>query len=115
MIGLQLLDREHGRFDGGRRDGFEKGVGHGLLDGQTADREAVLSASVDDIFAGAVITRRRVPAAIMRHADAGRNDRRWPCPATMPSPLSPRLQTDAASAWCWSRAAPGWPGRSPNR
>ena len=32
VVGLELLDREHGRFDGGRRDGFEKGVGHGLLD-----------------------------------------------------------------------------------
>ena len=51
---------------GSRRDGFEKGVSDSLLDGQTADRETVLSASIHDIFAGAVVTRRRVRAAIMR-------------------------------------------------
>ena len=42
MVGLELLDREHGGFHGCRRDGFEKSVGHGLLDRHTADVEAVL-------------------------------------------------------------------------
>ena len=66
MVGLELLDREQGGFRGSRRDGFEKGLGDSLLDGQTADRKTVLSASIHDIFTGAVVTRRRVPAAIMR-------------------------------------------------
>ena len=111
VVGLELFDREPRGFDGGRRDGFEKSVGHGLLDGHSADVETVHAASIHDIFAGAVITRRRVPAAIMSHADGGRNGRRWRCPATVPIPLSPRLPPDAASAGCWNRAAPDWPER----
>ena len=66
MVGLELLDGEHGCFHGSRRDGFEKGVGHGLLNRQAADGETVLPASIHDILAGAVVTRRRVAAAIMR-------------------------------------------------
>ncbi len=65
MIRLELLDREHGRFYGRRCDGFEKSVGHGLLDHHSADIETVHAASVDEVFAGAVITRRRVAAAIV--------------------------------------------------
>jgi hypothetical protein len=65
VIGLELFDREPHSFHGSRRNGFEKGVGHGVLDSQAADRETVLPASIHDIFAGAVVTRRRVPAAIV--------------------------------------------------
>ena len=42
-------------------------MGHGLLDCQAADRETVLPPSIHDVFAGAVVTRRRVPAAIVCH------------------------------------------------
>src|SRR4051812_34877345 len=30
----------------------------------------------------------------------------WQCPATVPTPLSPRLLPDAAWVGCWNRAAP---------
>jgi hypothetical protein len=70
VIGLELLGREHGCFCGRRGDGFEKSVGHGLLDYHSADIETVLPAPIHDIFAGAVITRSRVPAAIMDHQTA---------------------------------------------
>ena len=96
MVGLELFDREQCGFDRGRRDGLEKSVGHGLLDRQSADVETVHAASIDEIFAGAVVTGSRVPAAIVRHANAGRSGRKWRCPATTPIPLSPHLPTDAA-------------------
>lgn len=67
MVGLELFDTEPHGFHFRRRDGFEKRIGYGLLDGQTADVETVLSASIHDVFAGAVVTGRRVSAAIMCH------------------------------------------------
>jgi len=67
VVGLELFDREPHGLHGGRRDGFEKSIGYGLLDGQTADVETVLSASIYDVFAGAVVTGRRVSASIMCH------------------------------------------------
>lgn len=70
MIGLELLDREHGCFYGRRRDGFEKSVGHGLLDYHSADIETILPTPIHDILAGTVITRSRVAAAIMDHQTA---------------------------------------------
>jgi hypothetical protein len=65
VIGLELLDREHGCGYRRRRDGFQESIGHGLLDDRSADVETVHAASVDEVFASAVITRSRVPAAIM--------------------------------------------------
>src|SRR5260370_32312952 len=115
MVGMQLFNGEQGRFYGRGRDGLNESVGHCLLDCHTADGEAVLSTSIDEIFAGAVITRSRVPSAIVGYAGDARNDRRWPCPATMLSLLSRRLQNGEAAAWCWNRAVLGWPGRSPHR
>src|SRR5207247_5527365 len=70
VMGLELLPREHGCGYGRRGDGFEKSVGHGLLDYPSAPMETVLPAPIHDIFAGAGITRRRVPAAIMDHQTA---------------------------------------------
>ena len=51
VVGLELFDSEPHRLYGGRCDRFEKGIGHGLLDRQTADVEAVYAASIDQIFA----------------------------------------------------------------
>ena len=65
MVGLELLDRKQYRVHGGRCDGVEKSVGHGLLDRQTADVETVQAAAIDDVFAGAVIAGSRVSAAIV--------------------------------------------------
>ena len=65
MIGLELLDRKQYRVHGGRCDSFEKSVGYGLIDRQTADVETVQAAALDDVFTGAVITRSRVSAAIV--------------------------------------------------
>ena len=65
VVGLELFDSEPHRLHGGRCDRFEKGMGHGLLDRQTADVEAVYAASIDQIFAGAVVAGSRVPAAIV--------------------------------------------------
>ena len=67
VVGLELFDSEPHGFHGGRRDGFQKRIGYGLLDGQTADGETVLPASIHDVFAGAVVTGCRVSAAIMGH------------------------------------------------
>ena len=65
LIGLELLDSEQCRFHRCWCDGFQKSIGHGSLDRQTADVEAVLTAAVDEIFAGAVITRRGVATTIV--------------------------------------------------
>jgi hypothetical protein len=70
VLGLELLDREHGCFDSRRRDGFEKSIGHGLLDYHSAHIETVLPTPIHDILAGTVITRSRVAAAIMDHQTA---------------------------------------------
>src|ERR1022692_4979922 len=115
VVGLELFDSEPHGFHGRRRDGFEKRIGYGFLDGQTADVETVLSASIHDVFAGAVVTGRRVSAAIMCHqtpaamAASGDALQQGRTLSHRPPP------TDAASAGCWNPAAPGWPGRSPNR
>ena len=34
VVDLELFDRESHGFHGGRRDGFEKRIGYGLLDGR---------------------------------------------------------------------------------
>src|SRR5215831_2432239 len=46
-------------------NGLEKSIRDGLLDNCSTDVQAVHPAAVDEVFAGAVITRSRVPAAIM--------------------------------------------------
>src|SRR5919106_3184756 len=65
MVGLELSNTEPHGFDCGRRDRLQKGIGYRFVNRETADVEAVLPASVDEVFAGAVITRDRVAAAIM--------------------------------------------------
>ena len=67
MVGLQLSYGELNGFDRSRRDGLQKSTGYRLLDRQATDVEAVHAAAVDEIFAGTVVTGRRVPAAIVRH------------------------------------------------
>ena len=76
VVDLELFDREPHGFNGGWCDGFQKSVSYALLDYQTADVEAVHTTSVDEVFAGAVITRSRVPAAIVNMQIAGHNGRR---------------------------------------
>src|SRR5574339_519102 len=57
-ISLELLECEQRRIDGGRSDGLQERMGHGLIDAYTTDAEAVNSASFDKILARAVIARR---------------------------------------------------------
>ena len=57
-------DRSRG-VDRRRCDGLEKSIGDRLLDHDTAHIEAVHAAAIDQILAAAVITRSRVPAAIV--------------------------------------------------
>src|SRR5207245_782498 len=65
VVGLELFDRQPSRFDRRWRDGFQKSIRYGLLNRCPADVETVHAASVDQIFAGAVITGSRVPSALM--------------------------------------------------
>lgn len=65
MIGFELLDRlERGRQACGRKRGKERFDNSGI-NLHTADVEAVLAPAVDDILAGAVVSRCRVAAAVV--------------------------------------------------
>src|SRR5664279_1468895 len=66
VISLQLLNCEERRLDSRRSNSFDKGIGDGLLDRQTTDIEAIHATSLDEIFAGTVITRSGVSTAIVR-------------------------------------------------
>ena len=59
-----LHGEPHGIY-GGWCDRCEESVGHGLLDRQATDVEAVHAASIDQIFAGTVVAGSRVPTAIV--------------------------------------------------
>jgi hypothetical protein len=52
-------------LDRGRSNGLYKSVRHSLLDHYSTNVETVHAASGDEIFAGAVIPRSRIPAAIV--------------------------------------------------
>ena len=65
LMGLELLHREQRRVEGGRCDGVEKGRGHGLVDGDASDVQALDATPSDDVLAGAVVPRCRVSAAIV--------------------------------------------------
>ena len=65
MVSLKLLHRKQRRLHGGRSDGFQESISNCLLNRQAANIETVLSSSINDIFAGAVITRGRIATAIM--------------------------------------------------
>ena len=65
MIGLELFDGKSRGFDRGRCNGCEKSIGDGLLDPHSADVKAVHAAPLNEVFAGAMITRSRVAAAIV--------------------------------------------------
>ena len=66
MMGLELLHGEQRRVDGGRCHGGEKGGGHGLVDGDPPDVEAIDPTPTHNVFAGTVVPRRGVPATIVR-------------------------------------------------
>jgi len=66
VIGFQLLDRLFGSFHRGRRQRLQKGFRHRLVNLDATNVKTVQAASLDDVFARAVIARRGVSAAIMR-------------------------------------------------
>src|SRR5204863_744808 len=61
-----LLYGHHHCFHGGRCDHFEKSASDSMINGNPSNAETVQAATLDDVFSGAVITRSRVAAAIMR-------------------------------------------------
>src|SRR5689334_11376227 len=65
ITGLEPFRRSYGGGDSGRRDGGEDGLDDGVVDLNTADVQAVDTPAIDDVFAGAVVARRRSRAAIM--------------------------------------------------
>lgn len=69
VVDLELLDTELQGLDRGGCDRLEKSLGHGSINRQTPDVEAVYPASVHEIFAGAVITGRGIRA----YANGGHN------------------------------------------
>src|SRR5215475_6725446 len=65
-IGLEALGSSDG---GGKLDGLEcrnEGARDGLVDLDTADVEAVAAATVDEVFATAMVPGSRIPPAIVR-------------------------------------------------
>jgi hypothetical protein len=76
-----------------------------LIDGHTADIETVQASSLDNMFTGAVITRSRVAAAVVRFqfAAAMSADTNTLQQGSAPSLTTP--PPDAASGACWYRGA----------
>ncbi|MET4323764.1 hypothetical protein ABIC02_007555 [Bradyrhizobium sp. RT5a] len=65
MIGVELLDRLERGFQACGRESRKERFGDSRIDLHTADVEAVLAPAVDDVLAGAVISGRREPAAVV--------------------------------------------------
>ena len=65
VISFELLDRLERRFQACGRESRKERFGDSRIDLHTADVEAVLAPAVDDVLAGAVISGRRVPAAVV--------------------------------------------------
>lgn len=66
MMRLELVHGEQRGIDGRRCHGIEKGRGDRLIDRDATDIETIHPAAADDVFAGAMVRRRRVPAVIVR-------------------------------------------------
>ncbi|WP_247494776.1 hypothetical protein [Bradyrhizobium sp. 164] len=65
VIGVELLDRLERGFQACGRESRKERFGDSRIDLHTADVEAVLAPAVDDVLAGAVISGRREPAAVV--------------------------------------------------
>src|SRR5487761_2381831 len=65
VVGLELLRGLQRRLKGGRFEGFNKGLCDGLVDLHAADVQTVDTAAIDDVLAGAVITRTCVSSRIL--------------------------------------------------
>ena len=65
VIGFPLLSGPQSGLQARRLQGFQKGLGHRLINLQAAYMEAIDPAPVDDVCPRAVVTRGGVPAAIV--------------------------------------------------
>jgi hypothetical protein len=62
MVGVELLRGHERGVEGGRREGGEEGRGHGRVDLESPDVEAVDAPSLDEVFARTVIPGRGIAA-----------------------------------------------------
>src|ERR1019366_860979 len=77
MIGVELFDGGETRIERSRRQGGEEGRRHGCIDLASPDAQTILTASVSNILARAVIAGRRVASSVihLQTPTAGAADR----------------------------------------
>jgi hypothetical protein len=115
VVRFDLVRRHERGVQGRWREGREEGRGHGLVDLEPADVEAVDAAPINQVFAGAVIAGRGMAAVIMGvQAPAAAAARREALQQRRAF-SRPRCPPDGVGDARCSRGAPDWPHRSPSQ